>query len=44
MIIEKNVAERLWELFNDLLQVVITSIAGSGLVELLKFRNSHEYE
>lgn len=37
---EKNLAERLWELFNDLLQVVITSIAKSGLVDILEFRNS----
>jgi len=43
-LIEKNVAERLWELFDDLLQVVITSIAKSGLVDILEFRNSVEYE
>jgi len=43
-LIEKNVAERLWELFDDLLQVVITSIAKSGLVNLLEFKNSHEYQ
>jgi len=43
-ILEKNVAERLWELFDDLLQVVITSIAKSGLVDILEFRNSDEYE
>jgi hypothetical protein len=43
-LIEKNVAERLWALFDDLLQVVITSIAKSGLVDILEFRNSLEYE
>ncbi|SPF52611.1 transposase [Candidatus Desulfosporosinus infrequens] len=43
-LIEKNVAERLWELFDDLLQVVITSIAKSGLVDILEFRNSVEYD
>jgi len=43
-LIEKNVAERLWELFDDLLQVVITSIAKSGLVDILEFKNSVEYE
>ena len=43
-LIEKNVAERLWELFDDLLQVVITSIAKSGLVDILEFRNSIEYQ
>ena len=43
-LVEKNVAERLWELFDDLLQVVITSITKSGLVNLLEFKNSLEYE
>ena len=43
-LVEKNVAERLWELFDDLLQVVIASIAKSGLVDILEFRNSVEYE
>lgn len=43
-LIEKNVAERLWALFDDLLQVVITIIAKSGLVDILEFRNSCEYE
>jgi hypothetical protein len=43
-LIEKNIAERLWELFDDLLQVVITSIAKSGLVNLLEFKNFLEYE
>ncbi len=42
-LVEKNVAERLWELFDDLLQVVINSIAKSGLVDILEFRNSVEY-
>ncbi len=42
--IEKNAAERLWELFDELLQVVITSLAKSGLVDILEFRNSAEYE
>ena len=43
-LIEKNVAERLWELFDELLQVVISSIAKSGLLDILEFRNSVEYE
>jgi len=43
-LIEKNVAERLWELFEELLQVVITSIAKSGLVNISEFMNSVEYE
>ena len=43
-LIEKNVAERLWELFDELLQVVISSISESGLLDILEFRNSVEYE
>lgn len=43
-LIEKNLAERLWELFEDLLQVVIASIAKSGLVNVLEFKNSVEYQ
>ena len=42
-LIEKNVAERLWALFDDLLQVVITSIAKSGIVNILEFMDSVEY-
>ena len=38
-LIEKNVAERLWELFDELLQVVVSSIAKSGLLDILEFRN-----
>jgi len=43
-LVEKTVAERLWELFNDLLQVVITSIAKSGLVNIMEFVDSVEYQ
>ena len=43
-LIEKNVAERLWELFDELLQVVITSVAKSGLVNIMEFVNSDEYQ
>ena len=43
-LIEKNLAERLWELFEDLLQVVIASITESGLVNVLEFKNSMEYQ
>ena len=43
-LIKKNVAERLWALFDDLLQVVITSIAKSGSVDILEFKNSLEYQ
>ena len=43
-LVEKNVAERLWELFDELLQVVITSVAKSGLVDIMEFANSVEYQ
>ena len=43
-LIEKNLAERLWELFEELLQVVITGIAKSGFVDILEFKNSVEYQ
>jgi hypothetical protein len=43
-LIEKNLAQRLWELFEDLLQVVITSIAESGSVDIKEFKNSPEYK
>ena len=42
-LIEKNVAERLWALFEELLQVVIGSIAKSGLVDISEFMNSVEF-
>ncbi len=41
--VEKNLAQRLWELFEELLQVVITSIAESGSVDLAQFPRSPEY-
>jgi hypothetical protein len=43
-LIEKNVAQRLWELFEELLQVVIDGIAKSGFVDILEFKNSDEYQ
>jgi len=43
-LIEKNIAEQLWELFDELLQVVITGIAKSGIVDILQFKNSVEYQ
>ncbi|MDA8221425.1 transposase [Desulfosporosinus sp.] len=42
-LLEKNLAERLWELFNELLQIVITGISKSGIVDILEFKNSDEY-
>ena len=43
-LIEKNLAERLWELFEELLQVVISAIAESGVVDIMEFRTSVEYQ
>lgn len=43
-LIEKNLAERLWELFEELLQIVITAIAENGSVDIQEFRNSAEYQ
>ena len=40
---EKNLAQRLWEMFDELLQVVIDVIAKSGSVDICAFRNSPEY-
>ena len=42
-LVEKNLAERLWALFEELLQVVITSIAELGAVDLAQFQRSPEY-
>ena len=40
---EKNVAQRLWELFDELLQIVIDVITKSGSVDISTFRTSPEY-
>jgi len=42
-LVEKNLAQRLWKLFEDLLQVVMISIAESGSVDLVQFKRSSEY-
>ncbi len=41
--VEKNLAQRLWDLFEELLQVVLTSLAESGSVDLAQFKYSPEY-
>lgn len=41
---EKNLAQRLWELFDELLQVVIEAIAESGIVDIKCFKQSPEYQ
>ena len=40
----KTVAQKIWELFDELLSVVITAIAESGVVDILSFKNSPEYQ
>ena len=40
---EKNVAERLWALFEELLQAVLTSVAESGPMDLKQFQRSPQY-
>lgn len=40
----KTVAERLWELFDELLEVIITQISEHGVVDILVFKNTEEYK
>lgn len=41
---KKTVAQNIWELFDELLTVVIKAIAESGVVDILSFKDSPEYE
>ena len=41
---KETVAQKIWELFDELLSVVIRAIAESGVVDILNFKNSLEYE
>lgn len=43
-LMEKNVAQRLWELFDELLQVVINAISESGTIDIKEFKQSPEYQ
>ena len=40
---EKNVAERLWALFEELLQAVLSAVADSGPMDLQQFQRSPQY-
>ncbi len=42
-LVEKNLAEQLWVLFEELLEAVVHSIAESGAVDLPQFKRSPEY-
>lgn len=41
--VEKNIAEHLWSLFEELLDVVITTMTESGAVDIQAFKTSLEY-
>lgn len=41
---KKTIAQNIWELFDELLTVVIKAIAESGVVDILSFKSSPEYE
>jgi hypothetical protein len=43
-LIEKNVAQRIWDLFDELLQVVIDAISESGIIDIQQFKCSSEYQ
>ncbi len=42
-LVEKNLADRLWALFEELLDAVIRSVANSDAVDLQQFKRSPEY-
>ena len=41
---EKNLAERLFELFEELIQWAITAIAENGVMDVSRFKASPEYQ
>lgn len=43
-LIKKNVAQKLWELFDELLQVVIDVLTDSGTIDIQAFKQSSEYQ
>lgn len=42
-LVEKNIAERLWALFEELLDTVISAMTESGVVDIQAFKTSPEY-
>ena len=40
---EKNLAEKLWDLFEELLEFMIKAIASHGSMDITQFRHSEEY-
>ncbi|QQK74857.1 transposase [Salicibibacter cibarius] len=42
--VEKNMAQRLWEMFDELLDVIIAAISESGAVDIHAFKTSEEYQ
>lgn len=43
-ICEKTIAQKLWQLFDELLQVIIETISESGSVTIIDFKKSPEYQ
>ncbi len=41
---EKTLAQRLWELIDEVIQVSIELISKSGKIDLKEFKNSKEYK
>lgn len=41
--VEKNLAERLWEMLEELMEIVIVAISESGVVDLKSLQESEEY-
>nr|WP_148436705.1 hypothetical protein [Gracilibacillus timonensis] len=41
---QKNIAEQLWEMFDELLDVVIAAISESGSIDIKTFKKSPEYK
>ena len=41
---ERNLAERLWSLFEELLEFVIDAIAANGSMDITELKRSEEYQ
>ncbi len=42
-LVEKNLAERLWTLFEELWEAVVQAVNESGAVDLAQFKRAPEY-
>jgi len=43
-LIQKNVAQKIWELFDELLQIIIDVLAETGKIDIQTFKESSEYQ